>query len=64
MQIKNKNFMLAPLDNETIFKKAFTDKIVFKQFVKDVLVKFFVLELNMDYLYFQLKIEESIYVSP
>jgi len=28
--------MLAPLDNETIFKKAFTDKIVFKQFVKDI----------------------------
>ena len=29
--------MLAPLDNETIFKKAFTDKTVFLQFVKDVL---------------------------
>ncbi len=29
--------MLAPLDNETIFKKAFTDKIVFKQFVKDII---------------------------
>ncbi len=28
--------MLAPLDNETIFKKAFTDKVVFQQFVKDV----------------------------
>ncbi len=28
--------MLAPLDNETIFKKAFTDKIVFQQFVKDI----------------------------
>jgi len=29
--------MLAPLDNGTIFKKAFTDKIVFTQFVKDIL---------------------------
>ena len=29
--------MLAPLDNETIFKKAFTDKTVFKSFVKDIL---------------------------
>ncbi len=29
--------MLANLDNEVIFKKAFTDKIVFKAFVKDVL---------------------------
>jgi predicted transposase/invertase (TIGR01784 family) len=29
--------MLAPLDNETIFKTAFTDKTVFKQFVKDIL---------------------------
>lgn len=28
--------MLAPLDNETIFKKAFTDKDVFQQFVKDL----------------------------
>ncbi len=28
--------MLAPLDNETIFKKAFTNKIVFKQFIKDI----------------------------
>jgi len=28
--------MLAPLDNETIFKRAFTDKIVFQQFVKDI----------------------------
>jgi len=28
--------MLAPLDNETVFKKAFTDKIVFTQFVKDI----------------------------
>ena len=31
--------MLAPLDNETIFKKAFTNKIVFKQFVKDIFDK-------------------------
>lgn len=29
--------MLGSLDNEVIFKKAFTDKIVFKQFVKDIL---------------------------
>ena len=28
--------MLAPLDNETIFKQAFTDKTVFKSFVKDI----------------------------
>ena len=28
--------MLAPLDNGTIFKKAFTNKIVFEQFVKDI----------------------------
>jgi len=28
--------MLAPLDNETIFKRAFTDKDVFHQFVKDL----------------------------
>jgi predicted transposase/invertase (TIGR01784 family) len=29
--------MLAPLDNGTIFKTAFTDNTVFKQFVKDIL---------------------------
>jgi predicted transposase/invertase (TIGR01784 family) len=29
--------MLGSLDNEVIFKKAFTDKTVFKSFVKDVL---------------------------
>jgi hypothetical protein len=29
--------MLGNLDNEVIFKKAFTDKIVFTQFVKDIL---------------------------
>ena len=28
--------MLAPLDNETIFKKAFTNKEVFQQFVNDI----------------------------
>ena len=28
--------MLAPLDNETIFKKAFTNKEVFQQFIKDL----------------------------
>jgi predicted transposase/invertase (TIGR01784 family) len=29
--------MLGNLDNGTIFKKAFTDKLVFEQFVKDIL---------------------------
>jgi hypothetical protein len=29
--------MLAPLDNGTIFKTAFTDKTVFTAFVKDIL---------------------------
>ncbi len=28
--------MLAPLDNETIFKQAFTNKIVFTSFIKDI----------------------------
>ena len=28
--------MLANLDNEVIFKKAFTDKLVFRRFVRDV----------------------------
>jgi len=28
--------MLSNLDNEVIFKKAFTDKVVFTQFVKDI----------------------------
>jgi len=28
---------LYRLDNEVIFKKAFTDKLVFTQFVKDVI---------------------------
>ena len=27
--------MLAPLDNVTILKKAFTDKVVFQQFVNE-----------------------------
>ncbi len=36
--------MLAPLDNETIFKKAFTNKIVFTQFVKDI----FGIEVEVD----------------
>jgi len=27
---------LAPLDNGTVFKRAFTDKVVFQQFVKDL----------------------------
>ena len=29
--------MLGSLDNEVIFKKAFTDPIVFEAFVKDIL---------------------------
>jgi hypothetical protein len=29
--------MLSNLDNEVVFKKAFTDKIVFQCFVKDIL---------------------------
>lgn len=29
--------MLGNLDNEVVFKKAFTDKIVFEQFIKDIL---------------------------
>lgn len=29
--------MVASLDNGTIFKKAFTDKLVFEQFIKDIL---------------------------
>ncbi|MBP7533878.1 MAG: hypothetical protein KA783_05495, partial [Chitinophagales bacterium] len=29
--------MLARLDNEVFFKKAFTDMIVFKAFVKDII---------------------------
>ena len=29
--------MLANLDNEVIFKKAFTNKTVFKAFVRDIL---------------------------
>ena len=28
--------MLAPLDNETIFKRVFTDKEIFQQFIKDL----------------------------
>jgi len=36
--------MLAPLDNETIFKKAFTDIVVFQQFVKDL----FNVEIQVD----------------
>jgi PD-(D/E)XK nuclease family transposase len=32
-----RRIMLGNLDNEVIFKKAFTDKIVFKAFVRDIL---------------------------
>jgi hypothetical protein len=36
-KIYKEKVMLAPLDNGTIFKKAFTDKTVFISFVKDIL---------------------------
>ncbi|MEO0040918.1 MAG: hypothetical protein RL329_366 [Bacteroidota bacterium] len=32
--------MLSNLDNEVVFKKAFTDKVVFQCFVKDILSDF------------------------
>jgi len=48
--------MLAPLDNETIFKKAFTDKIVFLQFVKDVLG----IEIEVDKIETEKKFEPKI----
>ncbi len=35
-ELQKLNTMLAPLDNETIFKRAFTDKEVFQQFIKDL----------------------------
>jgi hypothetical protein len=34
---KSRKIMLGNLDNEVIFKKAFTNKIVFKAFVRDIL---------------------------
>jgi hypothetical protein len=36
-KINKEQVILAPLDNGTIFKAAFTDKTVFKSFVKDIL---------------------------
>ncbi len=48
--------MLAPLDNETIFKKAFTDKEVFQQFVKDI----FGLEITVDKIETEKKFEPQI----
>ena len=36
-QANLEHFMLAPLDNEVIFKKVFTNKFIFKNFVKDIL---------------------------
>jgi len=48
--------MLAPLDNETIFKKAFTDKEVFQQFVKDI----FGLDITVDTIETEKKFEPKI----
>jgi len=48
--------MLAPLDNETIFKKAFIDKEVFQQFVKDI----FGLEITVDKIETEKKFEPKI----
>ena len=48
--------MLAPLDNETIFKKAFTDKEVFQQFVKDL----FEIDIVVDKIETEKKIEPPI----
>jgi predicted transposase/invertase (TIGR01784 family) len=48
--------MLAPLDNGTIFKKAFTDKTVFKAFVKDILG----IEIEVDKIETEKKFEPKI----
>ena len=48
--------MLAPLDNETIFKKAFTDKEVFQQFVKDL----FGVDIIVDKIETEKKFEPSV----
>ncbi len=48
--------MLAPLDNETIFKKAFTDTEVFQQFVKDI----FGIEITVDNIETERKFEPKI----
>ncbi len=48
--------MLAPLYNETIFKKAFTDKIVFQQFIKDL----FDVEITVDKIETEKKFEPPI----
>ena len=48
--------MLAPLDNETIFKKAFTDKVVFQQFVKDL----FGVDIIVDKIETEKKFEPSV----
>jgi len=48
--------MLAPLDNETIFKKAFTDKEVFQQFVKDL----FDIDITVDKIETEKKFEPPI----
>jgi len=48
--------MLAPLYNETIFKKAFTNKIVFQQFIKDL----FDIEITVDKIETEKKFEPPI----
>ncbi|UCH98208.1 MAG: PD-(D/E)XK nuclease family transposase, partial [Candidatus Aminicenantes bacterium] len=48
--------MLAPLDNGTIFKKAFTDITVFKAFVKDILG----IEIEVDKIETEKKFEPKI----
>ncbi|UCH92300.1 MAG: PD-(D/E)XK nuclease family transposase [Candidatus Aminicenantes bacterium] len=48
--------MLAPLDNGTIFKTAFTDNTVFKQFVKDILD----IEIEVDKIETEKKFEPKI----
>jgi hypothetical protein len=45
--------MLAPLDNEVVFKKAFTDKIVFQHFIKDL--------FNIDISVNKIETEKSFY---
>jgi hypothetical protein len=48
--------MLGNLDNEVIFKKAFTDKVVFKAFVRDILG----IEIEVDKIETEKKFEPTI----
>ena len=48
--------MLGNLDNEVIFKKAFTDKTVFKAFVRDILG----IEIEIDKIETEKKFEPKI----